>query len=165
MRWFESPIILPEATQLHALSPVLLTILALSVLFVVAATLVVRRWLVRLVRQRRARRAGIGERRGARLLERAGYRVLEAQAVRAWPVQFGQRRVLLQLRVDYLAERGGKLFVADAKTGELATSDHSSATRRQLLEYLIAYQAHGALLVDMHRQRIVEVTFPDFVNR
>lgn len=132
-----------------------------SALLVIVATLLVRRWLVRFGRRHTARLAQAGELRAARLLERSGYQVLAAQAPCTWPVHYGTRQVQLRLRVDYLVKRAGQLYVADAKTGRWPTSIRSAATRRQLLEYLIAYRAHGALLIDMHRERVVEVHFPE----
>jgi hypothetical protein len=140
----------------------LLTALALLLLALGAA---ISWWLRSLIgRWRRGRRlahASRAELAAAELLERAGYRVLGYQVDRNWPVIVNGRNVTIRLRVDYLVARRGVLYVADAKTGELAISIHHAATRRQLLEYLIAYGAHGALLVDMETRRIQEVRFPE----
>ena len=63
-------------------------------------------------------------------------------------------------RADLLVERDGRLYVADVKSGALATDPTLPATRRQLLEYLLAYEVDGALLVDMEARQIREVVFP-----
>ena len=40
----------------------------------------------------------------------------------------------------------------------------SPATRRQLLEYLLAHEADGALLVDMDAEVVVHVEFPGLLG-
>lgn len=112
-------------------------------------------------RRRRLAHASRGERAAAELLERAGYQVLGYQVERAWPVTVDGRDVTIRLRVDYLVARRGVLFVADAKTGELALSIHHAPTRRQLLEYQVAYRAQGALLVDMEARQLQLIRFPE----
>ncbi len=111
-------------------------------------------------RRRRARIAYTGESNAGALLTERGYEVVDRQVMRPWPVRVGEQLVEIELRVDYLVRRRGRLYVADAKTGRLAPSLRHGATRRQLLEYLIAYQADAALLVDMQSHRILEVDFP-----
>ncbi len=114
-------------------------------------------------RQRRRRRSAMaqrGERRAAKLLTRSGFEILERQAPRRWTVVVDDEPHHLELRVDFLVTKDSKLYVADAKTGSLAPSLQHGATRRQLLEYLLAYRASGALLLDMEQNRILEVCFP-----
>ena len=111
-------------------------------------------------RRLRLAHAGAEERAAERLLERAGYQVLGRQVAQPWRVMIDAEPITIQLRVDYVVTRGGIVFVADAKTGELASSIRHPATRRQLLEYLIAYEAGGALLVNMETRAIQEVRFP-----
>ena len=111
-------------------------------------------------RRQRLAHASAEERAAERLLERAGYQVLGRQVAQPWRVVVDAQAITIQLRVDYVVARGGVVFVADAKTGELASSIRHPATRRQLLEYLIAYDAGGALLVNMETRAIQEVRFP-----
>lgn len=66
----------------------------------------------------------------------------------------------VELRADYLVRRGSERFVAEVKTGRVAPCLATAATRRQLLEYRLAYAADGVLLVDMAQRRIHEVVFP-----
>jgi len=68
-------------------------------------------------------------------------------------------------RADLLLERHHRLYVADVKSGELAPRPDQPATRRQLLEYLLAFGADGALVVDMRRRRVHAVGFPDLLER
>ncbi len=108
----------------------------------------------------RMERAVAGEERAATLLERQGFSVLGAQAVIDHPVQIDDRVVLIALRADYLAERDGLRYVVEVKTGSLAPRIETSATRRQMLEYRIAFDVDGVLLVDAESGVVHEVTFP-----
>jgi len=75
-------------------------------------------------------------------------------------VQVDGDDVDFELRADLLVKKGGRRFVAEVKTGESAPRIETSATRRQLLEYALAYPVDGVLLVEPQRGRIREVTFP-----
>jgi hypothetical protein len=66
----------------------------------------------------------------------------------------------VELRADYLVRRGSERYVAEVKTGRVAPCLSTAATRRQLLEYRLAYAADGVLLVDMEHKCIHEVEFP-----
>jgi hypothetical protein len=52
------------------------------------------------------------------------------------------------------------LLVAEVKTGEAAPSLATAATRRQLLEYHVAFAADGVLLVCPERGAIHRIEFP-----
>ncbi len=114
----------------------------------------------------RAVRAGEGESDAVGMLEAAGYRIVAKQA-RAWwtPTLDGEPHET-ELRADYLVEleEDGSLFVAEVKTGERAPDLSTAATRRQLLEYEIAFNvalgATGVLLVCPERGTIHRVQFP-----
>jgi len=76
-------------------------------------------------------------------------------------VVFASRiRLAMELRADYLVERGGELLVAEVKTGEEAPSLETAATRRQLLEYHVAFAVDGVLLVSPEQGTIQRVAFP-----
>jgi hypothetical protein len=51
-------------------------------------------------------------------------------------------------------------LVAEVKSGKIAASLACAATRRQLLEYRLAYDVDGVMLVDMAAGRVHEVRFP-----
>ncbi|HJL48628.1 MAG TPA: hypothetical protein RMG45_22390 [Polyangiaceae bacterium LLY-WYZ-15_(1-7)] len=84
--------------------------------------------------------------------------MLDTQLTRRWTLWVDGREREITARADFLVERGGRRFVADAKTGEQAKVT-GRATRRQLLEYRHAYAVDGVLLVDAEAGRIVEVGF------
>lgn len=114
-------------------------------------------------RSRRARRVGRaaadGELAGAALLTAAGFAIVDRQARHALPVDVDGERYDAGLRCDYLVERDGERWVAEVKTGQDAPSLANPATRRQLLEYQVAYGAVGVALVDATAGVVHEVRF------
>ena len=105
-------------------------------------------------------RARQGESRARELLEAHGYAVLDAQLTRSYTLSVDGQGVVVPLRADYLVERDGLSFIAEAKTGNHAPQIRTPATRRQLLEYRIAYDVDGVLLVDAENERVHVVRFP-----
>lgn len=113
------------------------------------------------VRNRRAQKA---ETDAERLLESLGFTILDRQLSQYWTLEIdgGPREVLS--RADLLVERGAHLYVADVKSGDLAPDPSRPATRRQLLEYLLAFDVDGALVVDMRRRQVRSVAFPGLLG-
>ena len=110
--------------------------------------------------QRRAGRAVAGEEDAAVMLRRAGFRIVARQARTWWaPLVDGEPHEL-ELRADYLVEAKGELLVAEVKTGEEAPQLATAATRRQLLEYHVAFEVDGVLLVCPELGAIHRVEFP-----
>ena len=58
------------------------------------------------------------------------------------------------MRADYLVERRGRRYLAEVKTGAHAPRLDLPATRRQILEYGLAFQTSGVLLVDADAERV-----------
>jgi hypothetical protein len=146
----------------HEMTPQILDVLL--VLTAVLITLVLARWL-RAMRgslraKRRAARAGAGEDIAAILLEEAGFIVVERQARVDWAPLVDGEPLHMELRADYLVEQDGELLVAEVKTGDEAPNLDTAATRRQLLEYHVAFAADGVLLVCPERNTIQRVVFP-----
>ena len=119
-----------------------------------------RRWRGSLRAKRRAARAGAGEDAAALLLADAGFTIVERQARVVWAPLVDGEPIAMELRVDYLVERAGELLVAEVKTGDEAPSVETAATRRQLLEYHVAFAVDGVLLVSPERGTIQRVVFP-----
>lgn len=109
---------------------------------------------------RRAARAGRGEVEAESLLESHGYTVLDRQVRCLWWISVDGEEEEVELRADLLVERNGERFVAEVKTGERAPDPAFPPTRRQLLEYRIAFDPYGVLLVDVEAGDIYEVDFP-----
>lgn len=114
----------------------------------------------------RHRRLGeAGEKRARELLRREGYRLCSEQQGGSYRLLVDGAETPIYLRSDYLVERKGRRFVAEVKSGVESVKVTSRATRRQLLEYLLAFDVDGVLLVDMHACRIREISFPQIRNR
>ena len=132
------------------------------VILVVLATLQVRRRIQGFFRERRFARARRLEDKAQRVLRRSGF-VIAGRKVRrrVWLEVDGEREAFV-VEADYLV-RGlaEELLVAEVKTGTLAPRATYMPTRRQLLEYDLAFaEAEGLLLVDMEQERVAEVRFP-----
>lgn len=121
--------------------------------------------LARWRKRRLARRARFGELEAARLLEKQGYVIEAEQAAAPWPVSVGGELCSITLRADYLVRRGRERFVAEVKTGALVASIRHGPTRRQLLEYQLAYAVHGVVLVDVLSGALMSVRFPALSER
>jgi hypothetical protein len=109
---------------------------------------------------RRGARARRAEHDAEALLLAGGYRILDRQRSEEWPMDVDGARVQAALRADLLVERDGLHYVAEVKSGRETARPTHPHTRRQLLEYLLAFDVDGVLLVDMVRGRVVEVEFP-----
>jgi hypothetical protein len=105
----------------------------------------------------RAKRAVVGEWSAPALLENAGYEVLARQVDGSWMVHADGQPRTFKLRADYLVRRLGRRYIAEVKTGRVATRLSHGATRRQLLEYWAAFDVEGVLLVDADRESITHV--------
>lgn len=125
--------------------------------------LVLARWLRAWRGSRRARyragRALAGEDRAAQLLARAGFTIVGRQVRTWWSPKVDGEPYETEVRADYLVEAGGELLVAEVKTGEAAPRIETAATRRQLLEYHVAFEVDGVLLVCPERGVIHRVDF------
>jgi hypothetical protein len=100
-----------------------------------------------------------GERGAEALLLEQGYRILDRQASLDWEISIDGEPLVVGLRADFLVEADGRSLVAEVKTGDAAPLLSTPATRRQLLEYLVAYDADGVLLVDVEAGVVAEVDF------
>jgi hypothetical protein len=138
---------------------------AVAALFAAAfLALVAKQRIARALERRRARlrskRAIRGERDAEKLLRSLGYTIEARQAPAVWTMVCDGASHDVTLRADLLVRRGQARFVAEVKTGKAAPRLTTRATRRQLLEYRVAYDVDGVLLVDMEAGRVVDVDFP-----
>jgi hypothetical protein len=115
------------------------------------------RWARRHTLRVRFARASEGERRAESLLESAGYEILDRQVQGSWTLHADGEPFAVALRADLLVAKGARRFIAEVKTGKLAPRLDHAPTRRQLLEYRVAFDVDGVLLVDAESDRIVEV--------
>lgn len=113
------------------------------------------------IQRRRMRHALRAEDRAEALLERAGFVIEARQLVGTWPMIVSGEPVEASLRADLLVRRRRRRYIAEVKSGPVASRPTDPSTRRQLLEYRLAFDVDGVLLVDMHRRLILTVEFPD----
>ncbi len=132
-----------------------------SLCFVVGALLVVRRTRVQRTRStKRTRRLGRrGEERAWRILQNAGYRIVERECVAEGVLAVDGVEVRYAVRADAIVARKGKMYVAEAKGGDVSAKISTRATRRQLMEYAWIFPVDGVLLVDSHNRRIHTIHF------
>jgi hypothetical protein len=115
-----------------------------------------RRWQLR----ERTRRATDGELRAQQMLMAQGYQVEGCQVSTKYEIGVGPETVVIGVRADYLVSKDERWFIAEVKTGKVAPHIQCSATRRQMLEYWLAFDVDGMLLVDAEQEQIAEVLFP-----
>ena len=108
----------------------------------------------------RSRKIGAaGERRGIKMLRKAGYRILEHQPSGRAKVRIDDQPQCFRVRADALVKRDGMVFVVELKGGEMVSTLRHRHTRRQLLEYSLAFDVDGVLLVDAYAGNIHTVEF------
>lgn len=134
-----------------------LTVVAAAALLLLGLRL--RRWLRSRRARRRARWAVSGERTAERLLTRAGFQIADRQVGHRWSIAVDDATVTAGVRCDYLVTRGHERWVGEVKTGHDAPRFDNPATRRQLLEYQVAYDATGVILVDADAGTVREIRF------
>ena len=99
------------------------------------------------------------EREAERFLRESGYTLLERHTPATYGMLIDGEPHVVQLKADYLVEKGGKKFIAEVKTGKSVKLDHPD-TRRQMLEYQLAFGLDTLLLVDMEARQMRTVRFP-----
>lgn len=104
------------------------------------------------------RRARRGEYRAEQLLAAEGYRIVEAQARAPIVWYLGEEVHEGFVQADLLVSRGRRRYVAEVKTGR-SGREPDAETRRQLLEYYLAFPVEGVLLVDVERWAVTPVRF------
>ena len=136
-------------------------LVAVAVFAVLYALLTAARgWLKRARVRRRFERGLEGEREAAAILVEHGYTVEGAQVTTSYVIDVDGAPVEILLRADYVVSRGGERYVAEVKTGRVAPSVQAPATRRQLLEYHLAFAVAGVLLVDADARSVHRIAFP-----
>jgi hypothetical protein len=150
---------LPQVDLRLALALALLSAIVLAAV-ILAVTRRWRSWQASTRAQRQARRSIAGEIEAERLLSSLGYRVLARQVCLEWAIACDGEDHVVELRADLLVERRGRRYVAEVKTGLSAPLLTNAATRRQLLEYCVAYDVESVLLVDVEEDRVCEISFP-----
>lgn len=100
------------------------------------------------------------ESRAVAVLSRQGYDVIGTQVEGTYSLQIDGTAQTVSLRADLLVERDHRRYVAEVKSGKLAPSITNATTRRQLLEYRLAFEVSGVLLVDGNTELVHRIEFP-----
>jgi len=119
-----------------------------------------QRWRDRLAGQRYLARGLAAEREAERLLEREGFVVTARQAQAGYELSVDGERRAVHVCADLLVHDGRETWVAEVKTGERGRRVNYRGTRRQLLEYQLAFGVGGVVLVDPEEGRLDRVQFP-----
>jgi hypothetical protein len=125
--------------------------------------LVWRPWGIRRRLARSRQQGAAGELQAERLLQRLGYRILGRQVEVTYDLAIDGNPHAVGLRADFVVADHRGRYVAEVKTGEWAPRIETSATRRQLLEYQLAFRSlslRGVLLVEPDADRVRLVEFP-----
>ncbi|MCO4744677.1 MAG: hypothetical protein KC912_07810 [Proteobacteria bacterium] len=107
----------------------------------------------------RQRRAQWGEDDAERLLIADGFTIVDRQVTGEWSYFLDGEPITVRCRADFLVSQDDHRFIAEVKTGERAIDPTNPSTRRQLLEYQLAFPVDGILLLDMESREVFEVYF------
>ena len=99
------------------------------------------------------------EKEAEKILRKNGYAIIDAQKSKPLLITMGDKIHRYLVRIDYLVRKRGKVFVVEVKSGEKIPYITNRETRRQMLEYYLAYQPCGILLLNMKNKNISEVKF------
>lgn len=109
--------------------------------------------------RKRLKKAKRGEINAIRFLEDNGYSIIGIQEKKTIITWINNQPYNNQIKVDYLVKKKGKVYIAEVKTGKLAPRPNLADTRRQLLEYYLAFGTHGIILVDMEKKKLQKISF------
>lgn len=151
----------PATSYKESMQPIFwVSIGAALIILLLGALLRKAKHQARFASKKRNARAIAGESAAELLLEDEGFSILERQVRGTWEIYVDDDPIEVNLRADLLVERDDEIFIAEVKTGRLAPDPNFPATRRQLLEYQLAFDVDGVLLVSPEQETIVYVYFP-----
>jgi hypothetical protein len=110
----------------------------------------------------RAAVARTGEVAAEKLLARHGFVVVGRQVTGRWSLRIDGDEREVRCRADLVVRPKRDrhaLYVAEVKTGG-AVDPTLPSTRRQLLEYAMAFDVDGVLLLDMEERAVHRIEFP-----
>ncbi len=99
------------------------------------------------------------EKEAEKILIKNGYTIIDRQKSKPLFITVGDKIHRYSVRIDYLVKKKGKVYVVEVKSGEKIPYITNRETRRQMLEYYLAYQPRGILLLNMKNKSISEVKF------
>jgi len=118
-----------------------------------------RAWKLAKAASKAAKNGLKAEKEAEKLLKKLGYVLLQRQPPASYWAVVDDEPQNIKLSGDILVELKGKTYLAEVKTGKAVKLDHAE-TRRQLLEYQLAFGVDGILLVDMEALKVRSIRFP-----
>ena len=112
-------------------------------------TIYIIKYFKRLRLVRRLQKAKRSEYKAISFMESNGFEILDLQKESSYTLFIDDRPHEIKVKADMIVKKGNKIYVAEVKTGDKATSPKYADTRRQLLEYFMVYRPSGLILVDM----------------
>jgi len=128
-------------------------------LFCLVLFIKIKNWLRAKRLKKRFSKSRQAEKEAEKILRKNGYTIIDAQKSKPLLITIGNRIHRYLVRIDYLVRKRGKVFVVEVKSGEKIPYITNRETRRQMLEYYLAYQPCGILLLNMKNKNISEVKF------
>ncbi len=115
---------------------------------------------------RRAITSKHAEKKAEQWLRRNGFQIIEKQQSKPLIIKAGTTLHRYLIRIDFLVKKGGRTYIVEVKSGS-HDKITKRETRRQLLEYFLAYQPYGIILFDMETRKFSEIRFllPYFRSR
>ena len=111
-------------------------------------------------RSRRLKTSGdVMDDKARKILEHLGFSVENDYAKHTMRVFQDGQPLDLPVQPDIIVSKGGKSYVVDIMQKNEMSQVSDPKTRRQLLEYFVAYKPDGVLLMDMENKRIHDIRF------
>jgi hypothetical protein len=120
---------------------------------------ILSRWKKRSRLRNNSKEGHDGELRAKEYLLRHGFTIIREQSCSEHQIFIDGEPKTFQLRPDFIVSKGGKISVVDAKSGSEGVDPTSIATRRQLLEYFIYYNADNAYVYNSKENSLHLVSF------
>lgn len=116
--------------------------------------------------KRRAITSKRAEKKVEKWLIRNGFQIIEKQQSKPLIIKAGTVLHRYLIRIDFLVKKGGRIYIVEVKSGS-HNKITKRETRRQLLEYFLAYQPYGIILFDADTRKYSEIRFllPYFQNK
>ena len=99
------------------------------------------------------------EKGAEKLLKKHGFQILERQQTRPLIIKIGRRIHHYLIRIDFLVKKGNKKYIVEVKNGHKNSYITNRDTRRQLLEYFLAYQSCDIILLNMKNKKFSRIKF------
>jgi len=106
------------------------------------------------------------EKTAEKWLKNNGFKIIDKQQSKPLVIKAGTVTHRYLIRIDFLVKKSGRVYVVEVKSGS-QNKISNRETRRQLLEYFLAYQPYGIILFDMEARKFSEIRFllPYFRSR